>query len=92
MPQAVSGFLTRVIVPDETAKCTSVVTQAFEGPPSESPSGSSIMVILDIDVFRVTRIDDLAADDIWSGLDVLRDQKNRMFFEHLTEKTVEMYE
>jgi uncharacterized protein (TIGR04255 family) len=33
LPQSISGFLTRVIIPDPSADCVAVVTQAFEGPP-----------------------------------------------------------
>ncbi|MGA3844086.1 TIGR04255 family protein [Ralstonia nicotianae] len=92
LPQSLSGFLSRVIIPDDRMNCVSVVTQAYEGPPSDGPSGAAITVIFDIDVSRMTRLDGANDAEVWSGLDMLRDQKNRMFFEHLTEKTVEMYE
>ena len=91
LPQGITGFLTRLIIPDLDRDCVSVVTQALEAPPNEGPSGASITVLLDIDVFRSTRVP-ASADDVWQTLDVLRDQKNRMFFEHLTERTVEKYE
>ena len=91
LPQAINGFLTRVIIPDEVANCVAIVTQAMEGPPTEGASGAFITVLLDIDVFRNTQIDSLD-EAIWVGLGVLRDQKNRMFFEHVTEATVELYE
>lgn len=91
VPQGLSSFLTRVVVPDAEANCVSVVTQALEGPPSEGPTGSAITVLLDIDVFRSGRCAS-GDDSIWQALSVLRDQKNRMFFGHLMERTVEMYE
>jgi len=93
LPQSLGGFLSRVIIPDPAKNCTSAVTQAFDGPPAERPDGSSsITVVLDIDVWRIVRLDASQAGDLWEGLDVLREQKNRIFFEYLTEKTVEMYE
>jgi uncharacterized protein (TIGR04255 family) len=91
LPQALTGFLSKVIIPDESMDCVSVVTQAFEGPPSEGPTGAAITVILDIDVFRTISLDNTQSEKLWEALDTLRDQKNRMFFEHLQEKTVEMY-
>lgn len=90
IPQALSGFLQRVVVPDEQARCTSVITQALEGQPT-TLGGGAINLLLDIDVFRPTRIDVGSIDEVWAGLDELRDQKNRMFFAHITERTVEMF-
>lgn len=42
-------------------------------------------VVLDIDVFKETRIEP-ASDEIWSGLEQLREVKNRVFFAATTEK------
>lgn len=91
LPQGVISFLSRVVIPDEANGSVSVVTQALEGPPNEGSGASTITVVLDIDVFRQTRLDSLRTEDVWSCLATLREQKNRMFFAHLTEKTVEMY-
>jgi uncharacterized protein (TIGR04255 family) len=91
LPQAINGFLTRVVIPDEAANGVAIVTQALEGPPTGGVEGLSVTVILDIDVFRLNQID-ARAEAIWASLDALRDLKNRMFFEHVTEKTVELYE
>lgn len=90
LPQGISGFLHRVIVPDESNNCVSIVTQAFEGQPSMA-EGASVTILLDVDVFRTVRLQGDSIEEIWTGLDALREQKNRMFFEHLTEKTVEMF-
>jgi uncharacterized protein (TIGR04255 family) len=92
LPQGISGFLNRVIVPDEANKCVSIVTQAMEGQGPLVSEDASITILLDIDVFRTVRIQGDHFEEIWTGLDTLREQKNRMFFEHLTEKTVEMFE
>ncbi|WP_196486203.1 TIGR04255 family protein [Burkholderia cepacia] len=92
LPQSVSGFLSRVIIPDLAADCVSIVTQVLDGDPVTAASGATIMVLLDIEVYRTVRLNGDEAGEIFSALDTLRDQKNRMFFEHLTEKTVEMYE
>ena len=91
VPQALSEFITRVVIPDPEHNCVSIVTQALEGPPMESPAGMEVSILLDIDVFQITRIDPGDREKIWVVLDELRDQKNRMFFAHLTEKTVELF-
>jgi uncharacterized protein (TIGR04255 family) len=91
LPQSISGFLTRVIIPDDAHDCVAVVTQAMEGPPLESPLGAAATVILDIDVFRAVRVTSDRMNEVWTALGVLRDQKNSIFFSHLTEKSVEMY-
>lgn len=91
LPQEIAGFITRVIIPDPQRNCISVVTQALEGPQTTEASGNFITVLLDIDVFRTGRLPD-CDNSLWETLGVLRDQKNRMFFEHLTERTVEKYE
>jgi uncharacterized protein (TIGR04255 family) len=91
LPQGISGFLHRVIVPDESNNSVSIVTQALEGQPSMAGDGASVTILLDVDVFRTVRLQGDCIEEIWTGLDTLREQKNRMFFEHLTEKTVEMF-
>lgn len=92
LPQSISGFLSRVTIPDVNAGCVSVVTQMLEGVPSPGSTGASVTVILDVDVSRECKIAPERSHQIWECLDVLRDEKNSMFFEHITEKTAEMYE
>ena len=90
LPQAVSSFLHRTVIPDVQSGSTSIITQALEDQAvtSENPS---VTVLLDVDVFRVVRIESTDTGAIWSSLDSLRVQKNHMFFEHITEKTLEMF-
>lgn len=92
IPQALTAFIQRVVIPDEATNCISVVTQALEEPPVQQGGADSITVLLDIDVFRNLRIERRQMADVWDCLDQLRDQKNRLFFSHLTERTVEMFE
>lgn len=92
LPQALSGFMQRVIIPDEKTNSISIVNQLFEGNSEISDGKEVITVVLDIDVFRQVSIDTSRANDIFAVLDVLREQKNKMFFEHLTEQAVEMFQ
>lgn len=91
LPQALSSFLTRMVIPDEAAQCISIVTQANDGIIANKQSGQSTTVFMDIEVFRDINCD-ATGEEMWGFLDGLRDQKNRMFFEHITERTAEMFE
>ena len=86
LPQMVSAFLTRVTIHKDES-CGAVITQVFEGvvDPRTFP------LILDIDAFKsvaMTRDD----EQMWLAFDHLRDLKNDIFFEHLTEQAVRLFE
>lgn len=91
LPQAISEFVTRVVIPNPDNQTVSIVTQALQAAPSFVEGTPVAPVILDIDVFRVGVLP-AAGGEIWGVLDILREQKNKMFFEHLTEKAVEMFQ
>lgn len=88
LPQAVSSFLQRVVMPDPENNCTSIVTQALEEP-GQLPT-THLTVLLDVDVFRMAEIVSTDSERIWQELDQLRIQKNRMFFAHITDKMVDL--
>lgn len=85
LPQAVSSFLTRVIVHEQSIGAAATITQALE--PRVDRDICSI--ILDIDVFKESLF---ASDDkaVWETLDKLHDFKNLIFFESITDRTVEL--
>jgi uncharacterized protein (TIGR04255 family) len=87
LPQALSSFLQRVVIPDPENDCTSIVTQSLE---TLAPMTNYVPILLDIDVSRATEIEASDSERIWQGLDQLRVQKNRMFFAHITDKMVEL--
>lgn len=85
LPQVVSSFVSRVVIAIPEDQLTAVITQASEEAPA--PVGS---VILDIDVFRTLSLP--AADTSWEKMfENIREWKNRIFFEYINEKTVELY-
>lgn len=92
LPQSISGFLSRIVMPDPENNCTTAITQALEGLPTLGGGAPKVAILLDIDVFRDTHIDRPSLHEVWTSLDVLRDQKNRVFFEHLTEKAMELFQ
>jgi uncharacterized protein (TIGR04255 family) len=90
LPQAVGAFLQRVIIPDDQFQCVSIITQALED--QSSIVKDSVTIVLDVDVHRRVHIESGNSEAIWTALEELRMQKNRMFFGHITEKTAEIYE
>lgn len=87
LPQKVGSFFTRVAIHDDQTGCGAVITQVFEGlvDPKVFP------LILDIDASKLVS---LKRDDpeVWSILGQLRDMKNNIFFESLTEEAVRLFE
>ncbi len=85
LPQGVSQFLTRVVIHD--ADITANIVQTMKS----SPKADHIGVILDIDVFKLKETG-FEESSIWPEFQKLRDLKNRIFFESITEKTARLYE
>lgn len=85
LPQAVSGFLSRIMLPIQEDGLSAIVTQALDEGVGPSPS-----VILDIDVFFQGS---LPAD--WDSLlpifEKIRIWKNRIFFAFVNENTVSLH-
>ena len=90
LPQGVTAFLQRVVMIDPKTGSVAAVTQALEEPKAGTLS-TAVSIFLDIDCFQARQIDP-DDDELWATLDVLRDFKNAIFFEHITEKTAELFE
>lgn len=87
LPQHVSSFLTRVTIHDPAMDIAAHVTQAL----AANASGRQPAVILDIDAFKQGEfaIDDPAIEETFKRL---RDFKNLIFFNSLTEETLRQFE
>jgi uncharacterized protein (TIGR04255 family) len=85
LPQSLSGFFSRVVVPEARSGITAIVTQSFQ--PGQMPS--EVPVILDIDVIKEKAFGD--ESEAWSTIDQLRGFKNMIFFDSITERVVELY-
>ena len=83
LPQMLNGYFSRIVVPYETAQCTAIITQQLQLGPSERS------VILDIDVFREKIFVD--EGEAWRAIATLREVKNLIFFDSITENTVTLY-
>jgi uncharacterized protein (TIGR04255 family) len=83
LPQIVTNFLQRVVVPVEDGAGNVIITQTLE-----TPSASAV---LDIDVFAECSLDGASAD-IWLKLEKLRSIADKTFFSSLTQKVIESYQ
>ena len=86
LPQVLNGFLMRYVIRDPSSDMVGIVMQSFE--PVKAPDMAP--VVLDIDVFKEVQYN-VDAKTTWETLDQLRGFKNRIFFESITEKIVELY-
>ncbi len=86
LPQALAGFFSRIVVPDIKGQCLAIITQMYQ--PGQDPS--AISVVLDIDVFREKLF--VNEQEAWATIDQLRDFKNLVFFDSITEKSAELYQ
>jgi uncharacterized protein (TIGR04255 family) len=85
LPQEICSFLTRVVIPEESIGAFAIITRAFE-----SVVNNIVPIILDIDVFKKSEFE-VDKKDAWEVIDTLREFKNKIFFEFITEKTKELY-
>lgn len=87
VPQAVSSFLTRVVVHDLEWQLDANITQAME----RSTKPDFVTIIIDIDAYKSGEFD-VQTEEIWAVLNQLRRLKNDIFFGSITEETARLYE
>ena len=85
LPQGISSFFTRVVLPDPTTGAVAIVTHALES----VVTPKVVPIIIDIDVF-IERIFE-NHEKAWATIDMLHDMKNLIFFESVTDKALEPY-
>lgn len=85
LPQLLTSFLQRVVIPFTEVNAYAIITQALE-PATES----SFPTILDIDTISQCSLGG-ADPEVWNKLGQLRIIKNRIFFASVTTKTLEAY-
>ncbi|MFQ5779360.1 MAG: TIGR04255 family protein [Nitrospiria bacterium] len=86
LPQELTSFLTRNVIRERSLNFVAIISQSLE------PVGASnvVPVILDIDVFKEVQYN-VGTKEIWETIDQLREFKNKIFFESITDKIVELY-
>ena len=87
LPQILTHFMSRLVIPDEDSGSDIAIAQAFE---SVNPLAQKVAIILDIDVFKEV---DLPFDspEIWNTLNTMRNLKNQAFFDSLTPQALELF-
>ncbi len=83
LPQVLGPYFSQIVVPDRQGQRTAIITQ------SSPPNPVAVSPILDIDVFMERLFSD--EDEVWGALDQLRDFKNQIFFDCITEKTAKLF-
>ncbi len=87
LPQGLTSFFFRVVVPDTARQAVAIITETTED--AEHPRGR-LPVILDIDAFR-EGVFSTSGDKLWPIFEQLRLFKNHIFFESLTEEAKELF-
>lgn len=83
--QSLQYFLTKISIAYPEKNTTANIIQALD----KIEENRSVSVLLDIDVFSL--LPDFNENNIWDFFNYLRDLKNQVFFESITDKTMEMY-
>ena len=86
LSQGLSEFFMRLVLPWPTERCVSIVTQTME-----PPHGDRLPYIVDIDVFRESAAEPSDVS-IWEAFEEIRELKNRIFFESLTKRALDLFQ
>ena len=86
LPQGVSSFLTRLVIHEPSIGAKAIITQALE-----QLATDTVPIILDIDVSKF-QPEGIEEKDAWETIEELRNFKNKVFFNSITEKLKETYE
>jgi uncharacterized protein (TIGR04255 family) len=92
LPQMMRSFLQQVTLVDEATNSLAAVVQASEGITAPNLVKNEVTVLIDIDASQIVDIGPLQSDAIWQKFEELRDFKNRIFFELITERTARLFE
>lgn len=89
IPQGMSEYFMRAVIPYDEAGVVSVVTLRAE---PVGPDDEVVTIVLDIDVSKTVAGFSPGSEEIWRHLEKQRSIKNDMFFSALTENTIRRYE
>jgi uncharacterized protein (TIGR04255 family) len=85
LPQGLSSFLMRLVIPALHRNAIAIVTEAME-----PPQAKTVPLIFDIDVFEEGAFD-VQGTEMWDAYAQLREFKNEIFFGSITEKAAELF-
>lgn len=87
LPKAIEKFISRITIGNPELNASAIITLAFEG----VYKADKVPILLDIDVYKLLKINANEDSDIWSDFKKFRDFKNEIFFNSLKEKALESY-
>ena len=87
LPQGLSEFLVRLVIPDEKLKAFAIVTENLSSSPRDA---QTVPVIFDIDVFKLVNSKP-GESEIWENFEALRVFKNEIFLKSMTDKAKELF-
>ena len=85
LPQTLSSFFLRVVIPQDDLNGQLLINQTIIPPASPD----AVSVVLDIDLFRDTEVPD-REDGIWQFFEQLHDRKNDVFEACITDRAREL--
>jgi len=89
LPQGISSFLMRIEMPKPEINAIAIITQTME-----KPYDNKVPLIMDIDTIINNKHElsgGFSEDIIWKDFVELRNFKNELFFQSITEKTKELF-
>ena len=89
LPQDIVSYLNRILLKDDKSDALCFLTQTID--PNTALDKENTNFIFDVDVFFQNVSLNPKAQDFWSKFDVLRDFKNKIFFQGLTEATKSLF-
>lgn len=87
LPQDVNQFMTRVLVRDVITDIQANIVQALD----KGAKSDEVAIILDIDVYKQQE-SGLDESKIWPTFEQLRELKDRIFFDSISERTARLFE
>ena len=86
LPQSLSHFLMRIEIPNNEIGAIAIITQTMQ----KTTESQKLPLIFDIDVIKTGNYSEKGSE-IWKDFNLLRQFKNEIFFNSITEKTKELF-
>ena len=87
LPQGLSGLFMRLEIPDQTRGLVAVISETIE---PLTNGGTQVPFIFDIDIVHGTTFEP-SSPAIWETIEGMREYKNEIFFQSMTERAKEMF-
>lgn len=85
LPQGVNSYFNRVMIYEPTIGANAIIANSME--PVSKPD--FVPIVFDIDVFKI-KTEGFDEEEVWETFDKIRDFKNKIFYNSITKKLLEM--